>query len=143
MFYSNALPGFRFISRNQQILRHIHRGNVYSLSSSQTTCRSTLNKNHHLLQRTSFTSQINKVNTNHLTDTNACKTTYHLHCMTSSRLRLVFNAGIHYSVNNVLIWNIRCFREQVIALLFCFNPDTSAVQQWCIYNQTYKLMLFF
>ncbi|XP_053507909.1 transmembrane protein 70, mitochondrial [Ictalurus furcatus] len=58
MFHLNVLPRFRFISRNQQILKHIHRGSVYFLSSSQTTS-SALNNNHHLLQsvqRTSLTS---------------------------------------------------------------------------------------
>ncbi|KAB5535421.1 hypothetical protein PHYPO_G00117480 [Pangasianodon hypophthalmus] len=65
MFHLNALPRFRSISRNQQILRHIHRGSVYFLSSSQTTCTtSALSYSHHLvqsLQRTSSTSQINKI----------------------------------------------------------------------------------
>lgn len=57
MFHLNVLPRFRFISRNQQILKYIHRGSVYFLSSSQTS--SALNNNHHLLQsvqRTSLTS---------------------------------------------------------------------------------------
>ncbi|MCJ8744729.1 hypothetical protein PDJAM_G00122020 [Pangasius djambal] len=65
MFHLNALPRFRLISRNQQILRHIHRGSVYFLRSSQTTCTtSALSYSHpsvQSLQRTSSTSLINKI----------------------------------------------------------------------------------
>ncbi|KAG7319419.1 hypothetical protein KOW79_016562 [Hemibagrus wyckioides] len=57
MFHLNILPRFRVISRNHQILRQIHRGSVYFLSRSQTSCTSSaLTSSHHVVQRTSLTS---------------------------------------------------------------------------------------
>ncbi|XP_053343026.1 transmembrane protein 70, mitochondrial [Clarias gariepinus] len=52
MFHLNVITRCRIISRNPQILRHLHRGRVYLLSSSS----SALNSKPQLVQRTRVTS---------------------------------------------------------------------------------------
>lgn len=128
MFPLNALPRFRFISRNQQILRHIHRGSVYFLCSSRTACTSVLNNSHHLLQRTSFTSRINKVNIDHFIKKDACQIT----CSILPSLQgkwpplwgllwgffSFFNALINYNARIVLNWNNVAQYQTSVSMLF-------------------------